>query len=205
MAAGRGRYLETCASTRLIDRRDRALLLLGLAWAPRRSELAAQTVADLDFVAEGVKLAIGRSKADQEAAGQIVGVVVATGTPTCPVAALRTWQEAAGITEGAVFRAINRHGRIAACLSDRAIALIIKRRCSGGRHRSGELLGALAARRLRHRGSRTRGRGTRYWPAYPPSLDRGATRLYPRAGDLAPERQGGAIPRRNAFMLDPDQ
>jgi hypothetical protein len=58
MAAGRGRYLETCASTRLIDRRDRALLLLGLASAPRRSELAALTVADLDFVAEGVKLAI---------------------------------------------------------------------------------------------------------------------------------------------------
>ena len=43
MAAGRGRYLETCASTRLIDRRDRALLLLGLASAPRRSELAALT------------------------------------------------------------------------------------------------------------------------------------------------------------------
>ena len=102
MAAGRGRYLETCASTRLIDRRDRALLLLGLASALRRSKLAALTVADLDFVAEGVKLAIGRSKADQKATGQIVGVV-ATGTPTCPVAALRTWQEAAGITEGAVF------------------------------------------------------------------------------------------------------
>jgi integrase len=71
MAAGRGRYLETCASTRLIDRRDRALLLLGLASALRRSELAALTVADLDFVAEGVKLAAGRSKTDQEAAGQI--------------------------------------------------------------------------------------------------------------------------------------
>ena len=45
MAAGRGRYLETCASTRLIDRRDRALLLLGLASALRRSKLAALTVA----------------------------------------------------------------------------------------------------------------------------------------------------------------
>jgi integrase len=63
--------LDTCDTTRLIDRRDRALLLLGLASALRRSELAALTVADLDFVAEGVKLAIGRSKTDQEAAGQI--------------------------------------------------------------------------------------------------------------------------------------
>jgi integrase len=59
--------------------------------------------------------------------GQIVGVV-ATSTPTCPVAALRTWLEAAGITDGAVFRAVNRHGRIASALSDRAIAQIVKRR-----------------------------------------------------------------------------
>jgi integrase len=44
------------------------------------------------------------------------------------VAALRSWLAAAGITDGAVFRAINRHGRIATGLSDRAIALIVKRR-----------------------------------------------------------------------------
>jgi integrase len=119
--------LDTCGTTRLIDRRDRALLLLGLASALRRAELAALTVVDLDFVEEGVKLSVARGKTDQEAAGQIVGVV-ATGSPTCPVAALLTWLEAAGITEGAVFRAIDRHGRIDAGLSDRAIALIVKRR-----------------------------------------------------------------------------
>jgi integrase len=78
-------------------------------------------------VAEGVKLSIARSKTDQEAAGQVVGVV-ATGTQTCPVAALRTWLAAADIIDGAVFRAIDRHGRIATGLSDRAIALIVKRR-----------------------------------------------------------------------------
>ena len=121
--------LDTCDGASLIDRRDRALLLLGLASALRRSELAALTVADLGFVDAGVTLAVTRSKTDQEAAGQVVGVV-ATGTPTCPVAALRTWLEAAGITEGAVFRAIDRHGRIATRLSDRAIALIVKRRAA---------------------------------------------------------------------------
>lgn len=57
-------------------------------------------MADLGFVAEGVRLSLARSKTDQEAAGQIVGVV-ATGTSTCPVAALRTWLKAAGITDGA--------------------------------------------------------------------------------------------------------
>ena len=70
-------------------------------------------------------LSVARSKTDQEAAGQIVGVV-ATGTPICPVVALRTWLEAADITDGAVFRAIDRHGRIATGPSDRAIALIVK-------------------------------------------------------------------------------
>ena len=45
--------LDTCGTTRLIDRRDRALLLLGLASALRRSELAALTVADLGFVDGG--------------------------------------------------------------------------------------------------------------------------------------------------------
>jgi site-specific recombinase XerD len=121
--------LDTCGTKKLIDRRDRALLLLGLASALRRSELAALTVANVDFVAEGVKLDVARSKTDQEGAGQFVGVV-ATGSETCPVAALRAWLEIAGITEGAVFRAINRHGRIANRLSDRAIALIVKRRAA---------------------------------------------------------------------------
>ena len=59
--------LDTCGTTRLIDLRDRALLLLGLASALRRAELAALTVADLDFVEEGVTLAVARSKTDQEA------------------------------------------------------------------------------------------------------------------------------------------
>jgi hypothetical protein len=67
----------------MIDRRDRALLLLGLASALRRAELAALTVADLGFVEEGVTLAVARSKTDQKAAGQVVGVV-APGTRPAP-------------------------------------------------------------------------------------------------------------------------
>jgi integrase len=121
--------LDTCDGASLIGRRDRALLQLGLASALRRSELAALTVADLSFEDAGVTLSVVRGKTDQEAAGQVVGVV-ATGSPTCPVAALRTWLAADGTTDGAVFRAIDRHGRIATGLSDRAIALIVKRRAA---------------------------------------------------------------------------
>jgi len=46
--------------------RDRALLLLGFAGAFRRSELAALEVRDLEFVAEGLRVTIRRSKTDQE-------------------------------------------------------------------------------------------------------------------------------------------
>jgi hypothetical protein len=50
-----------------------------------------QVIAD-----EGVKLSVERGKTDQEAAGQVVGVV-ATDTPTCPVVALRTLTSSRGV------------------------------------------------------------------------------------------------------------
>jgi hypothetical protein len=40
----------------------------------------------------------------------------------------RTWPKATDITSGAVFRVVNHHVRTATGLSDRAIALIFKRR-----------------------------------------------------------------------------
>jgi hypothetical protein len=46
-----------------------------------------------------------------------------------PVAAVREWLAAAGITEGPVFRPINRAGRVRgdARLTDRSVADIVKR------------------------------------------------------------------------------
>lgn len=46
----------------------------------------------------------------------------------CPVRALRVWLDSAGIDSGPVFRAVNRHGRVAtAALSERSISKILKR------------------------------------------------------------------------------
>jgi integrase len=56
--------LDTCGTTRLIDRRDRALLLLGLASALRRAELAALTMADLGFVDAGMDV-VRRARQDR--------------------------------------------------------------------------------------------------------------------------------------------
>ena len=48
--------------------RDRVLLLVGFAGAPRRSELVALKVRGVEWVEDGLKLTLTRSKADQEGA-----------------------------------------------------------------------------------------------------------------------------------------
>jgi hypothetical protein len=47
------------------------------------------------------------------------------------VAALDAWLEAAGITEGPVFRSVDRHGNVGAgALTDRQVARIVKEVCA---------------------------------------------------------------------------
>ena len=122
------RVLNTCGS-RLIDLRDRALLLIGFSAALRRSELVALTLEDVDVVPEGLRITIRRSKADQEGAGEILAVG-RTGTATCPVEAFQAWVAAAGIETGRVFRCINRHGHLGAKLSTNAVAKIVQHRAA---------------------------------------------------------------------------
>lgn len=122
------RVLNQIGNT-LGDRRDRALLLVGIAAALRRSELVALDVADIAIQPEGLRIAIRRSKTDQGGEGAILPVG-RTGTPTCPAAAYEAWLGAAGITEGAVFRGVDRYGRIGGRLSGQAVALIVQRRAT---------------------------------------------------------------------------
>jgi len=85
--------------------RDRALLLVGFAGALRRAELAAIRVEHLEARERGLRLTLPRSKGER--AGKAVTVAIPYGTTAlCPVRALRRWQEAAGITAGALFRRI---------------------------------------------------------------------------------------------------
>jgi len=106
--------------------RDRALLLIGFAAALRRSELVDLNVNDVERRGSGVILHIRRSKTDQEGKGQ--SVPVPTGRKLKPVAALDAWLEASGITEGPIFREIDRHGHVGqAALSGRSVARIVKR------------------------------------------------------------------------------
>jgi site-specific recombinase XerD len=111
----------------LLGIRDRALLLLGFAGAFRRSELVGLTVADLAFGTDGLTVTLRRSKTDQAGAGRKVGIPYG-GTPaTCPVRAVQAWLEASSLTDGPLLRSVDRHGRMGASLSDRAVALTVKR------------------------------------------------------------------------------
>ncbi len=65
--------------------RDRALLLIGIAGGFRRSELSAMLVEDLEFVEEGVRVLLRRSKTDPEGKGRKVGVPYGSHPETCPV------------------------------------------------------------------------------------------------------------------------
>ncbi|MET4512578.1 site-specific integrase [Bradyrhizobium sp. I1.7.5] len=116
---------EACPAT-LIGKRDRALLLLGFGGAFRRSELVALDVEHLEETAEGLRAFIAKSKTDQEAQGVTIGIARGSSS-ACPVAALREWLDAAGITSGPVFRPINKAGTVGADrLTDRSVANIVK-------------------------------------------------------------------------------
>jgi site-specific recombinase XerD len=107
--------------------RNRAILLLGFAGAFRRSELVALNVDDLEETSEGMLVRLRRSKTDQEGVGR--RVAIPRGEIACPVAALRAWLDAAGITEGAIFRRIlnKRAQRVTECrLAARNVAAIVK-------------------------------------------------------------------------------
>ena len=110
--------------------RDRALLLIGFAGALRRSELVALDVADIEHVRRGIVLYLRHSKTDQDGEGQKIAIPFGR-TRWCPVAALDAWLEASGISEGAIFRPVDRHGRVRnARLSGEAVSLVVRERAA---------------------------------------------------------------------------
>ena len=110
------------------DARDRALLLVGFAGAFRRSELVAINCTDIEPVKQGIVVHLRRSKTDQEGAGRKIGIPHGR-TRWCPVTALNSWMERAGIEEGPIFRPVDRHGKVGAQrLSSEGVSLVIKER-----------------------------------------------------------------------------
>lgn len=108
--------------------RDRALVLVGFAGAFRRSELVDIKVNDIERRPRGILVHLERSKTDQEGKG--AALPIPNGKMRV-VSALDAWLEAAGITEGPVFRSVDRHGNVGAgALTDRQVARIVKEVCA---------------------------------------------------------------------------
>jgi len=89
-------------SDKLIDIRDRALLLIGFSGAFRRSELAGIWMKHISFDRGGISILLPWSKTDQGGDGQVVQIPYRRYEETCSVSALQKWLQASSISEGAV-------------------------------------------------------------------------------------------------------
>jgi integrase len=108
--------------------RDRALLALGWFGAFRRAELVSLDAGDVVRGDEGLVVTLRRSKGDQEAHGATKGIPYASLPAVCPVRALARWLDASGLTQGPLFRGIDRHGHLQAeRLHPCSVARIVKR------------------------------------------------------------------------------
>jgi integrase len=79
----------------------------------------------LEETEDGFKIVIRRSKTDQEGHGETIAI--ARGVTTCPVKAVKAWQQAAGLSEGPLFRAVAKGGRLGPKrLTDKSVCDLVK-------------------------------------------------------------------------------
>jgi site-specific recombinase XerD len=107
--------------------RNRALLLIGFAGGFRRSELAGIDFADVSDTEDCLTILLRRSKNDQEGEGRWIGISYGSDPKTCPVRAYRKWIAAARITQGPVFRHFHNKTMGNKAITDRVVALTIKK------------------------------------------------------------------------------
>ena len=107
--------------------RNRTLILVGFGGGFRRTELVSINHEDLDFVEEGVKITLRRSKTDQFGEGVIKGLPYFANEKYCPVLSLKNWLTLSKIKSGPIFKRfakgsiITRHR-----LTDQSVVLLIK-------------------------------------------------------------------------------
>jgi site-specific recombinase XerD len=96
--------------------RDKALILIGFAGGFRRSELVALDNDDIEFVREGVKIFVKRSKTDQSGEGMTKAIPSFDNAFYCPVLHLQDWMAKGKSKNRKIFP-----------ISDKSVALIIKK------------------------------------------------------------------------------
>ena len=99
--------------------RDKALILIGFSGAFRRSELVSIETEDLDFVDEGLKIFIKKSKTDQTGEGMIKAIPYFENKIYCPVVNLKKWLD--------FLSQKKTHYKKIFEMSDKNVALIVKK------------------------------------------------------------------------------
>ena len=107
--------------------RDRSIILIGFSGGFRRNEIVSLNYDDLDFVPEGLKINLRRSKTDQFGEGSVKGLPYFNNLQYCPVLSLQKWLEISKINSGPLFRSFIKGSNLTDNrLSDQTVALIIK-------------------------------------------------------------------------------
>ena len=95
---------------------NKALILIGFAGGFRRSELVSIEYEDIEFVNEGVKILVQRSKTDQTGLGMTKAIPYFQNKIYCPVTSLKDWISHSKISDGKIFK-----------ISDKTVALTIQK------------------------------------------------------------------------------
>ena len=107
--------------------RDKSIILIGFSGGFRRNEIVSLDHEDLDFVYEGLKITVKRSKTDQFGEGSIKALPYFEESLYCPVTILKRWLNVSKITKGPIFRRFLKGSRLTNYrLTDQTVALIIK-------------------------------------------------------------------------------
>ena len=107
--------------------RDRSIILIGFTGGFRRNEIVSLDYDDLDFVPEGLKINIKRSKTDQFGEGFTKALPYFDSSQYCPVISLKNWLNISKITSGPIFRRFLKGSKLSENrLTDQTVAILIK-------------------------------------------------------------------------------
>ena len=108
--------------------RDRSIILIGFSGGFRRNEIVSLDYNDLDFVSEGVKINIKRSKTDQFGEGLVKALPYFDNTRYCPVISLKRWIEVSNVSSDSLFRRFSKGSKLTKNrLTDQTVALLLKK------------------------------------------------------------------------------
>jgi len=108
--------------------RDRSIILIGFSGGFRRNEIVSLDFEDLEFVYEGLKVNVKKSKTDQFGEGLLKGLPYFNNEKYCPVISIQKWLKISKINSGPLFRRFTKGSNLSEKrLTDQTVSLLIKK------------------------------------------------------------------------------